>query len=54
MKDKRDGALERFRALHAADRVLLLPNAWDAASAALFAAAGAPAIATSSASTDRR
>ncbi|MGW3351628.1 isocitrate lyase/PEP mutase family protein [Nonomuraea rubra] len=31
------------------DSVLLLPNAWDAASAAVIAAAGAPAIATTSA-----
>ncbi|GAA4974771.1 2-methylisocitrate lyase-like PEP mutase family enzyme [Nonomuraea thailandensis] len=31
------------------DAVLLLPNAWDAASAAVIAAAGAPAIATTSA-----
>lgn len=38
-----------FRALHAADRILVLPNAWDAASAALFRSAGAAAIATSSA-----
>jgi 2-methylisocitrate lyase-like PEP mutase family enzyme len=42
-------AVSAFRALHAQNRVLVLPNAWDAASAALFAAAGAPAIATSSA-----
>ncbi|MFC7534036.1 isocitrate lyase/phosphoenolpyruvate mutase family protein [Actinoplanes sp. GCM10030250] len=36
-----------FRALH--DRTpLVLPNAWDAASAALIARAGAPAIATTS------
>ena len=38
-----------LRALHAGERVLLLPNAWDAASAALFAAAGATAVATTSA-----
>ncbi|GAA3646121.1 isocitrate lyase/phosphoenolpyruvate mutase family protein [Nonomuraea antimicrobica] len=31
------------------ESVLLLPNAWDAASAAVIAAAGAPAIATTSA-----
>ncbi|WP_127472877.1 isocitrate lyase/PEP mutase family protein [Microbacterium sulfonylureivorans] len=36
-----------FRRLH--ERTLVLPNAWDGASAALFAAAGAPAIATTSA-----
>lgn len=39
----------RFKALHHADRPLLLPNAWDAASARLFQAVGAQAIATSSA-----
>lgn len=38
-----------LRALHAGDDVLVLPNAWDAASAALFVAAGARAIATTSA-----
>ncbi len=38
-----------FRALHAGSRLLLLPNAWDGATAALFRAAGAPAIATTSA-----
>ena len=40
---------ERFRALHAGPKILILPNAWDAASAALVEAAGFPAIATSSA-----
>jgi 2-methylisocitrate lyase-like PEP mutase family enzyme len=38
-----------FRALHAQPRILILPNVWDAASAALFRAAGAHAIATTSA-----
>ncbi|HEX6524513.1 MAG TPA: isocitrate lyase/phosphoenolpyruvate mutase family protein [Streptosporangiaceae bacterium] len=38
----------RFRALHRG-AVLVLPNAWDAASAALIEAAGAAAIATTSA-----
>ncbi|WP_460529934.1 isocitrate lyase/PEP mutase family protein [Flindersiella endophytica] len=38
----------RLRALHD-DGVLVLPNAWDPASAVLIAAAGAPAIATTSA-----
>lgn len=37
-----------FRALHA-DGLLILPNAWDAASAALIERAGAKAIATTSA-----
>ncbi len=39
----------RFRQLHDRSRVLLLPNAWDAASARVFARAGALAIATTSA-----
>lgn len=39
-----------FAALHTAAKPLLIPNAWDAASAALFAREGASAIATSSAS----
>ena len=38
-----------FHALHAGPEVLILPNAWDAASAALMAGAGARAVATSSA-----
>jgi 2-methylisocitrate lyase-like PEP mutase family enzyme len=41
--------LARFRALHAPGNILVLPNAWDAASAAAADAAGAGAIATSSA-----
>lgn len=42
-------AYAEFRKLHHGDRVLLLPNVWDAVSAALFADAGARAIATTSA-----
>jgi 2-methylisocitrate lyase-like PEP mutase family enzyme len=38
-----------FRELHARDRLLRLPNAWDAGSARLFEANGAEAIATTSA-----
>ena len=38
-----------FRALHAPGRLLLLANAWDAGSARLIEACGAPAIATTSA-----
>jgi len=38
-----------FRAMHQAPPILLLPNAWDAASARLFVKAGAKAIATTSA-----
>ncbi|SCL71680.1 isocitrate lyase/PEP mutase family protein [Micromonospora peucetia] len=37
-----------FRALHHADRPLLLPNAWDHASAAAFVARGHPAVGTTS------
>jgi 2-methylisocitrate lyase-like PEP mutase family enzyme len=40
----------RFCDLHTSPQPLLLPNAWDAASASLFQEAGAPAIGTSSAS----
>ena len=41
----------RFRQLHApgTDRILVLPNAWDAMSARLIEAAGAHAVATTSA-----
>jgi 2-methylisocitrate lyase-like PEP mutase family enzyme len=38
-----------FKALHQGPGILVLPNAWDAASAALMADAGAKAVATSSA-----
>jgi len=40
---------ERFRRLHGGPRILVLPNAWDAASARILEEAGYPAIATSSA-----
>jgi 2-methylisocitrate lyase-like PEP mutase family enzyme len=40
---------EQFRKLHEGPQVLVLPNAWDAASAALMEDAGAEAVATSSA-----
>ncbi len=39
----------RFAALHRGARTFVLPNAWDAASALLFQAAGFPAVATTSA-----
>ena len=39
----------RLLALHQAPPILLLPNAWDVASARLFEHAGFPAVATSSA-----
>jgi 2-methylisocitrate lyase-like PEP mutase family enzyme len=38
-----------LRALHRRGQPLILPNAWDAASARAFEAAGFPAVATSSA-----
>ena len=40
---------EAFDALHRGAEILILPNAWDAASAAVMADAGAKAVATSSA-----
>ena len=39
---------ESFRRMHDRSRVLVLPNAWDAASAYVFSRAGLPAIATTS------
>src|SRR5690349_23992694 len=45
---QRDRA-EAFRRLHAGPAILVLPNAWDAATARLVEAAGFPALATSSA-----
>jgi 2-methylisocitrate lyase-like PEP mutase family enzyme len=41
-------AVATFRSLHAQDHVLVLPNVWDAASAAVFKSAGAQALATTS------
>jgi len=38
-----------LRALHVGPRILVLPNAWDAASARLYEDAGFPAIGTTSA-----
>ena len=40
---------EAFRALHRGPGVLVLPNAWDVATARVFEDAGFPAVATSSA-----
>src|ERR1700675_3176329 len=40
---------ELFRSLHRGPEILVLPNAWDCASARLFEQAGFPAIATTSA-----
>jgi len=42
-------AAERLRALHRAPPILVIPNAWDAASARLFEAEGFLAVATTSA-----
>lgn len=39
---------EKFRSLHHAEHILVLPNAWDVPSARVFEDAGFPAIATSS------
>jgi 2-methylisocitrate lyase-like PEP mutase family enzyme len=41
--------VEQFRALHVPGNPLVLPNAWDVASARLIAEAGAKAVATTSA-----
>ena len=40
---------QRLRELHAGPSLLVLPNAWDAGSAAVIQQAGAPAVATTSA-----
>src|SRR6478609_5378339 len=40
---------ERFANMHRGAEILILPNAWDAASAAIMEDAGAKAVATSSA-----
>lgn len=41
-------AVAKFRALHHGDQPLLLPNAWDFASAAVLVEAGFPAVGTTS------
>jgi 2-methylisocitrate lyase-like PEP mutase family enzyme len=41
-------ALDRFRSLHAADELFVMPNAWDVGSARLLEHAGFGAIATTS------
>jgi len=43
------GKAEQFRRLHHGPKTLLLPNAWDVASARILEEAGHPAIATTSA-----
>lgn len=47
-KEEQVRLAEQFRLLHKGDRVLLLPNAWDAGSARLFSRMGFDAIATTS------
>lgn len=49
MSSTQNQSAAQFRALHAPGNLLLLPNAWDAASARLAEDCGAKAIATSSA-----
>jgi 2-methylisocitrate lyase-like PEP mutase family enzyme len=41
--------LEKFKALHQSNELLLLPNVWDARSAIVFEECGYPAVGTSSA-----
>ena len=48
-KQKQKAAAEAFRAMHRGQRILLLPNAWDVASARIFEEAGFGAVATTSA-----
>jgi 2-methylisocitrate lyase-like PEP mutase family enzyme len=48
-KQKQKSTAEAFRAMHRGKRILLLPNAWDVASARIFEEAGFGAIATTSA-----
>ena len=49
MPNSREGAARSFKSLHAAKSGFIMPNAWDGGSAAVLAAAGFPAIATTSA-----
>jgi len=49
MSISQESSTAEFRALHAAGSILVLPNAWDAASARIVEACGAKAVATSSA-----
>ena len=48
VSDDQKQKAKAFRALHQGPSILVLPNAWDEASAALMVAAGFPAIATTS------
>ena len=49
MKKTQAERARQFLALHDGPKILLLPNAWDVASARIFEEAGFPAIGTSSA-----
>ncbi len=49
MTERRERALPAFHALHTSGSPLRLLNAWDAGSAKILAAAGAPALGTTSA-----
>jgi 2-methylisocitrate lyase-like PEP mutase family enzyme len=48
-KQKQKAVADAFRAMHRGQRILLLPNAWDVASARIFEDAGFGAVATTSA-----
>src|SRR5437660_3236046 len=48
-EQKQQAAAETLRAMHRGQRLLLLPNAWDVASARVFEDAGFGAVATTSA-----
>ena len=48
-KQEQKAAAEAFRTMHRGQRILLLPNAWDVASARIFEEAGFGAVATTSA-----
>src|SRR5579859_43674 len=48
MNESLKNRAKQFRSLHQGPELLVLPNAWDAASAALIAGAGARAVATTS------
>jgi 2-methylisocitrate lyase-like PEP mutase family enzyme len=49
MPSQQKNKADLFRALHSGSEVLLLPNAWDVASARIVEESGVPAIATTSA-----
>src|SRR5436309_7350875 len=48
-KQARQGRAQRFHELHHAEDMLILPNAWDVASAKIIEQAGFNAVATTSA-----